>query len=95
MGGKMAFDVFLCHNSSDKEAVKKIGRKLQEAGLAPWLDAWHLEAGQRWRGELESQLGSIHCAAVFIGRDGMGPWQDLEAAAPPGFGRRGCLRRGC
>ena len=31
------FDVFLCHNSGDKLAVKRIGQQLKEAGLLPWL----------------------------------------------------------
>jgi hypothetical protein len=74
----MAFDVFLCHNSSDKEAVERVGQQLRDAGLAPWLDVWEIEAGQRWRVELERQLGTIPCAAVFVAADGIGPWQDRE-----------------
>jgi len=33
-----AFDVFLCHNSADKSAVKRIGQKLMDVGILPWLD---------------------------------------------------------
>lgn len=32
------FDVFLCHNSEDKPAVKKIGETLRDVGILPWLD---------------------------------------------------------
>lgn len=38
----MEFDVFLCHNSSDKEAVRKGGEQQRAAGLKPWLDLWEL-----------------------------------------------------
>jgi len=42
----MEFDVFLCHNSADKAAVKKIGERLMKDGLKPWLDAWELPPGR-------------------------------------------------
>ena len=77
----MAFDVFLCHNSKDKPAVRALGQTLRAAGLRPWLDEWELEAGQRFRKELEAQLAKVPAAAVLVGADGMGPWQDLEIDA--------------
>ncbi len=45
----MDFDVFLCHNSIDKPAVKKIGEQLKEQGLLPWLDVWELRPGLPWQ----------------------------------------------
>jgi hypothetical protein len=39
--GKIAtrdFDVFLCHNSTDKPAVRRIRELLKEHGILPWLD---------------------------------------------------------
>ncbi len=41
-----SFDVFLCHNSADKPAVKRIGEKLKQRGILPWLDEWELRPGQ-------------------------------------------------
>ena len=82
--GKIAtgdFDVFLCHNSQDKKEVMTIGRQLKLFGIYPWLDEWNVRPGSRWQRELESQVGSIRAAAVFIGRKGLGPWQDLEQEA--------------
>src|SRR5262249_34410239 len=32
------FDVFLCHRAVDKPAVKRIGERLMERGILPWLD---------------------------------------------------------
>lgn len=72
------FDVFLCHNSSDKPAVKSIANALKARGLLPWLDQWELPPGQPWQPLLEKQIASIRTAAVFVGHAGVGPWQEQE-----------------
>jgi TIR domain len=72
------FDVFLCHNSADKPAVKKIGAQLLERGIMPWLDEWELPPGQPWQPLLEQQIDNIKSAAVFVGSAGIGPWQEQE-----------------
>jgi small GTP-binding protein len=75
------FDVFLCHNSEDKAAVKKIGELLKDRGILPWLDEWEIQPGAEWQQVLEEQIKSVKSAAVFIGSSGMGPWQDQEQKA--------------
>ncbi|HLZ81567.1 MAG TPA: TIR domain-containing protein, partial [Ktedonobacteraceae bacterium] len=75
------FDVFLCHNGEDKAAVKKIGVKLKEWGILPWLDEWELRPGLPWQPLLEQQIKQIKSAAVFVGKNGRGPWQDMELYA--------------
>jgi hypothetical protein len=75
------FDVFLCHHSADKPAVKRIAQSLKEAGILPWLDVWELPPGQPWQPLLERQIGNIKSAAVFIGSTGFGPWQEQEINA--------------
>jgi hypothetical protein len=82
--GKIAtddFDVFLCHNSQDKEAVKAIGGRLKERGILPWLDEWQLRPGMPWQPAIEELIKKGKSAAVFIGKSGIGPWQDMEQAA--------------
>jgi hypothetical protein len=82
--GKIAsndYDVFLCHNSKDKPEVKVVGERLKEYGILPWLDEWELRPGVPWQRELEKQIENIKAAAVFVGTDGFGPWQDLEQQA--------------
>jgi GTPase SAR1 family protein len=82
--GKIAtvdFDVFLCHNSDDKPAVKAIGQQLKDLGILPWLDEWELRPGLPWQAALEEQIEQIKSAAVFVGRDGIGPWQRQELDA--------------
>jgi WD40 repeat protein len=76
-------DVFLCHNSKDKLAVKEIGEQLCGRQILPWLDEWDLRPGDRWIKELQKVIkrGSIKAAAVFVGPNGSGPWQDEEVEA--------------
>jgi hypothetical protein len=75
------YDVFLCHNSKDKEQVKAIGDRLKERGILPWLDSWEIQPGMRWQQELRKHIKSVRSAAVFIGPRGTGPWQELEVEA--------------
>ena len=72
------YDVFLCHNSRDKQQVMAIGERLKERGILPWLDTWEIPPGTRWQKELQKNLKSVRSAAVFIGPRGSGPWQELE-----------------
>ncbi len=85
------FDTFLCHNSDDKVAVRKIGRQLIQNNLKPWLDEWEIPPGVPWQRVLEDQIRRIESAVVFVGRSGIGPWQrnELEALLRE-FVRRGC-----
>jgi hypothetical protein len=85
------FDVFLCHHGIDKPAVKEIGKQLMERGILPWLDEKELRPGLPWQRLLEEQIGSIKSAAVFVGKDAIGPWQQMEMEAfLRAFNRRSC-----
>ncbi|MBW4472572.1 MAG: TIR domain-containing protein [Stenomitos rutilans HA7619-LM2] len=72
------FDVFLCCNDEDKATVRKIGEKLKEAGLLPWLDEWELRPGIPWQRLLEQQITRIKSVAVFVGSENLGPWENQE-----------------
>jgi WD40 repeat protein len=75
------FDVFLSYNSQDRESVVAIARSLQDRRIRVWFDAWELRPGQRWQRALEDQIERIKSAAVFVGKNGIGPWQDMEQEA--------------
>jgi hypothetical protein len=75
------FDVFLCHNADDKPSVKGIAQELNSRGIRVWLDEAQLRPGIPWQETLEKQIPQITTAAVFVGRDGIGPWQDMELRA--------------
>ena len=67
------FDVFLCHNSDDKPAVREIAQQLVREGIKPWLDEREIRPGTSWQTALEQQIGFIKSAAVFVGDSGIGP----------------------
>lgn len=86
-----AFDVFLCHNVADKPAVLGIAERLTAHGILPWLDQWELRPGLPWQRVLEEQISSIRTAAVFVGSEGIGPWQRQELDGfLREFNQRGC-----
>jgi GTPase SAR1 family protein/nucleotide-binding universal stress UspA family protein len=75
------FDVFLSYNTADREAVLAIAERLKEKGILPWVDVWESRPGTSWQKTLEKQLKKIKAAAVFVGKRGLGPWQDQEVEA--------------
>jgi hypothetical protein len=75
---KYRYDVFLSHNSSDKSVVETIASQLEEAGLRPFLDKWHLVPGEPWQEGLEIALENSTTCVVFLGPNGLGPWENEE-----------------
>jgi hypothetical protein len=75
------FDVFLCHNSADKPLIREIGNQLKKIGITVWLDEEQIRHGTLWQVELEKNIANIKSALVFVGRDGFGPWQNMEIRA--------------
>lgn len=75
---KEIFDVFLSHNSKDKNTVRIIGEKLKARGLRVWLDEWELIPGRLWQDAIEEIIRSTKSAAVLVGKDGLGPWEIPE-----------------
>ena len=75
------FHVFLCYNSKDESEVRGIAIQLREKGIKPWFDKWELRPGLPWQDALQKQIGQINAAAVFVGKDGVGPWQNMELNA--------------
>ncbi|NTU79368.1 MAG: TIR domain-containing protein [Chloroflexales bacterium] len=86
-----AFDTLLCYNSLDREAVRALARQLRAQGVLPWFDEWEQRPGLPWQRAIERQISQIATATVFVGADGVGPWQRLEIEALlREFVRRGC-----
>ena len=85
------FDVLLCHNDEDKPIVKKIAEQLLARGYLPWLDVWELQPGRPWQTPLQQQIHRVKAAAVFVGKNGISSWQQLEVdALLIEFHKRGC-----
>jgi len=72
------FDVFICYNRKDWQSIERIAKKLVENDLKPWVDNWNLRPGSIWQKELERQIKTIKSAAIFIGKDKLGDWQEME-----------------
>jgi hypothetical protein len=91
-GTEPTHDVFLCHNSNDKDQVEQIALKLKKAGIRPWFDKWEIRPGSTWQKVLEEQIEQIPAACVFIGSTGLGPWEDMEMRGfLSQFAYRGCV----
>ena len=77
-GGETPFDVFFSYHWRDHAPVEAVARTLTERGLRVFLDRWYLTPGQPWPQALERTLACCHSVAVFLGADGLGPWQQRE-----------------
>jgi WD40 repeat protein len=75
------YDAFLSHSRDDQAAVESIARRLREAGLAPFLDQWHLIPGEPWQEAIEEALEQSETVVVFIGPAGVSPWHNEEMRA--------------
>ena len=72
------FDVFMAHSNKDKPLIRQIYWRLKERGILPWLDEEEIPPGTRFIEEIRQAIGQIKTAAIFIGQEGLGPWQALE-----------------
>jgi len=75
------YDVFLCYNSRDRQAVEQIASRLKEKKVRPWLDIWDLRPGDRWIDKLAEIISSVNPAAVFVGPHQTGQYRNLEIPA--------------
>ena len=73
-----SFDVFFSYHWHDHAPVEAVARTLTERGLRVFLDRWYLTPGQPWPQALERTLACCNSVAVFLGADGLGPWQQRE-----------------
>jgi WD40 repeat protein len=79
----MKYDVFLCHNSQDKPAVREINEVLrQEFDLQTFLDESTLVGGQEWAAAIANALAGSACCAVVLGERGWGEYQKTSEALP-------------
>ena len=74
-------DVFLSYNTSERAEVLALAESLRHHGLRPWLDVCDLPPGVPWQAEIEGVIAAAPAAAVLVGREGLGPWQERESAA--------------
>ena len=73
-----AFDVFLAHSSPEKPLVEQLAYRLKLLKLKPWLDIWNVRPGCLFQEEIEAAIPMTKAIAVFYGKSGIGPWENLE-----------------
>src|SRR5260370_9727353 len=81
------YDVFLCHNTRDKERLRDLNVRLrQEFGLETFFDESELIGGQIWSRHIQEALAASRSCAVCLGPGGWGPYQ-LDHEAEPALAR--------
>ena len=75
------YHAFLCHNSKDKPAVRRLAALLREQGVLASLDEEGILAGKQFVKELEQVIDTVASAVVIVGPHSMGPWQRQEYQA--------------
>jgi tetratricopeptide (TPR) repeat protein len=75
------FDVFLAHHSADKPFVRVINTKLKQHGLKTWIDEDQIPPGRSFQQEIQQAIPIVKTAAIILGKDGIGRWQNWEIQA--------------
>jgi hypothetical protein len=76
------YDVFLAHNSIDKPMVRIISEKLRSLDLETWLDEEKIPPGTPFQDQIQRAITEgVRSAAIFIGANGLGNWQQRELEA--------------
>ena len=74
------FDIFFSHTAG-QSAVEEFAERLRNRGLRVWLDEWELRPGFPWQEGLEDAVQASRAVAVFVGADGLSPWEQPEMQA--------------
>jgi hypothetical protein len=72
------FDVFLSHNSKDKEAVERLALRLKQRNLRVWLDKWEMPPGSNILQTIAQGIANSRKIAVFLGPHSLGKWENPE-----------------
>jgi len=75
---KIEFDVFCCHNNLDKPEIELIIDKLKRRKIKSWIDKQQIIGGQSFQKEIQKVIPKIGAAVIFLGKNGLGTWQEEE-----------------
>src|SRR5947208_12278339 len=73
-----AYDVFLSYNRADQQAVTQVRTLLEARAIRTFFDAQSLAPGLPWPQAIEQAFSTTRSVVVFIGPQGLGPWQRRE-----------------
>jgi hypothetical protein len=76
----ITYDVFLCSYPEDRDEVRRIAALLRIHGLNPWFaeEQTTLHPGLSWQKIIEDSIEYIHAIAMFVGVNGIPPWDEVE-----------------
>jgi CheY-like chemotaxis protein len=63
-----SIQVFLCHSTTDKPAVRSLHRALRSDGFRPWLDEEDLIAGKDWELTIQNAVRASQVVIVCLSR---------------------------
>jgi len=71
--------VFLSHSSKDKQFVNRIATDLAKLNIAPWLDSWHIRAGESIPQKISIGIKNSECVVVFLSKNAISShWVERE-----------------
>jgi WD40 repeat protein len=76
--GPKQYDAFLSYNSQDHLAVHEVAERLKAEGLELYLEVWEIAPGREFVPALAEALHESKTCVVFLGPNGLGPWQKQE-----------------
>jgi hypothetical protein len=72
------YDAFLSYNSLDRRAIEQVAGRLKAEHLNLYLEEWELPPGREFQPVLARALHASRTCVVFLGPNGLGPWQKQE-----------------
>lgn len=61
--------VFICHASEDKDYAVSLYKRLEQAGIRPWLDTEKLRGGDEWDRKIRDTLKKIDYFVVLLSQN--------------------------
>src|SRR5262245_30470023 len=77
-GAPKRYHAFLSYNSLDRPAVLELAGRLRGERLELYLEEWELTPGREFQPALAEGLRDSQTCVVFLGPNGLGPWQKQE-----------------
>lgn len=82
MSPNFEYDVYLCHSSEDKPAVRELAERLREDGLRVWFDEWNIQPGDRISKRIQYGLQHSRKLVLFMSPNTPdSEWVELETDA--------------
>jgi hypothetical protein len=79
MDDRDEYDVFVSHNSVDRDFAVWLYGCLRVEEIHPWLDDRQMQPGRTFLAQIQESMRKAKSIVVLIGTQGLGKWQRFEA----------------